>query len=137
MAYSLFTAMINALIVYGSQYFLPLYYGAVKEYNPVLSAVTLFPATFTVAPTAIISGIIITKTGDFRIQTCLGWIITTLGMGVVCLLDVQTSTAQWIFLTLCPGIGLGILYTTLAVVNQSAADDENQTFAVSKFIFAR
>jgi hypothetical protein len=137
MVYSLFAALINALIVYGSLYFLPLYYEAVKEFDPVLSAVALLPATFTVAPTAVISGIITTKTGDFRVLTCTGWIITTLGMGIVCLLDVQTSTLQWVFLTLCPGIGLGILYTSLVFVNQSAADDEGQSFAVSMFIFAR
>jgi hypothetical protein len=137
MAYSLFAATVNALIVYGALYFLPLYYEAVKGYNPVISGVALFPATFTVAPTAIIAGIVITKTGDFRVVTWLGWIATTLGMGIVCLLDVHTTTVQWIFLTLCSGIGLGLLYTSLAFVNQSASDDSGITFAVSMFIFAR
>ena len=137
MAYSLFAALINALIVYGSLYFLPLYYEGVQGYNPVISGVALFPATFTVAPFAIVAGIVITKTGDFRIITMIGWIATTLGMGIATLLEVNTTIVKWIFLTLCSGIGLGLLYTSLAFVNQSAANDEHMTFAVGMFIFAR
>jgi hypothetical protein len=137
MAYSLFASLDNALIVYGSLYFLPLYYEGVQGYNPVISGIALFPATFTVAPFAIVAGIVITKTGDFRIITMIGWIATTLGMGIVTLLDVNTTIVQWIFLTGCSGIGLGLLYTSLAFVNQSAANDEHMTFAVGMFIFAR
>ena len=137
MAYSLFATLINALIVYGSLYFLPLYFEAVRGYNPILSGVALFPATFTVAPVSIISGIIITKTGDFRGVTWLGWVATTLGCGVMILLDVETTTLQWVFLCLCTGVGLGFLYTSLALINQAASDDSNMAFAISLFIFFR
>ncbi|KAL3426467.1 MFS multidrug transporter [Phlyctema vagabunda] len=137
MAFSLFAALINALLVYGSLYFLPLYYEGVQGYNPVISGVAMFPATLTVAPFAIISGIIIEKAGDFRIITIFGWVTTTLGMGVVILLDIDTTIIQWVFLSFCSGVGLGILYTSLAFVNQSAAGEESMTFAVGMFIFAR
>lgn len=137
LSYSLFAALINSLIVYGSLYFLPLYFEAAKGYNPILSGVALFPATLTVAPVSIISGIIISKTGDFRVLTWIGWVATTLGCGVMYMLDANSSVAQWVFLTLCMGIGLGFLYTSLAFVNQSASDDSSMAFAVSLFIFAR
>ncbi|KAL2843261.1 major facilitator superfamily domain-containing protein [Aspergillus pseudodeflectus] len=137
MAYSIYATLINAMIVYGLIYFLPLYFEATKGYNPIITGVALFPATLTVAPASIISGAIITKTGDFKIITCIAWIITTLGLGVMILLDVDTTIPQWIFLTLCTGIGLGILYTSLAFVNQAASDDASMAFAVSFFIFAR
>ena len=137
LAYSLLAALINALIVYGALYFLPLYFEAAKGYNPILSGVALFPATLTVAPVSIISGIIITKTGDFRIVTWIGWVATVLGCGVMILLDADSTPAQWVFLTLCMGIGLGFLYTSLAFVNQSGSDDNSMAFAVGLFIFAR
>ena len=137
MAYSLFATLINALVVYGALYFLPLYFEAVRGYNPILSGVALFPATFTDSTGAIISGIIITKTGDFRGVTWLGWVATTLGCGVMILLDVETTTVQWVFLCMCTGIGLGFLYTSLALVNQAASDDSNMAFAISLFIFFR
>ncbi|KAL9035112.1 MAG: hypothetical protein Q9214_006737, partial [Letrouitia sp. 1 TL-2023] len=137
MAYSLIGTLINALIVYGALYFLPLYFEAVKGYNPIISGVALFPATFTVAPVSIISGVIITRSGDFRVVTWLGWIATTLGCGVMILLDVKTTTVQWISLTFCTGFGLGFLYTSLTFITQTASDDSNMAFAISLFIFAR
>jgi len=137
LAYSLYAALINALIVYGVLYFLPLYFEAVQGYNPIVSGVALFPATLTVAPVSIISGIIITKTGDFHAVTWVGWGASTLGCGIMYLLDVNTTIPQWIFLCLCTGIGLGLLYTSLAFVNQSDSDDEDMAFAISLFVFAR
>ena len=137
LAYSLYAAMINALVVYGALYFLPLYFEAVRGYTPIVSGVSLFPATLTVAPVSIISGTIITKTGDFHVVTWVGWIATTLGCGIMCLLDVDTTIPQWIFLCLTTGIGLGLLYTSLAFVNQSDSDDEDMAFAISLFVFAR
>ncbi|EOD43394.1 putative mfs multidrug transporter protein [Neofusicoccum parvum UCRNP2] len=138
MAFSLFSAVVNAAIVYGALYFLPLYFEAVKNYNPILAGVALFPATFTVAPMSIIAGIVISKTGDYRVVTWLGWIAATIGLGVMILLDVSTSVAQWFFITFTTGIGLGLLYTSLAIINQAATpSDELMSFAVSLFIFAR
>ena len=137
MAYSMVATLINALIVYGALYLLPLYFEAVKGYNPIIAGVALFPATFTVAPVSVISGIIITKTGDFRRVTWVGWIATTVGCGVMILLDVNTTTVQWLFLTLCTGIGLGFLYTSLAFVTQTASDDSNMAFAIGLFVCSR
>ncbi|KAL4865043.1 major facilitator superfamily domain-containing protein [Aspergillus spectabilis] len=137
MAYSLYATFINAMIVYGTIYFLPLYFEATKEYNPIITGVAFFPATLTVAPASIISGLIITKTGDFKCITVTGWIISTLGLGIMILLDTETTIPQWIFLTLTPGLGLGMLYTSLAFINQSASNDSSMAFAVSLFIFAR
>lgn len=137
MAYSLFATMINALIVYGALYFLPLYYEAVKGYIPLMAGVALLPATFTVAPVSIIAGFIIAKTNDFRILTWVGWAVATLGCGIVWMLDVDTTVVQWVFLTLVPGIGLGILYTSLTFVNQSACADTDMAFGVTLFVFFR
>lgn len=137
MGYSMFATFINALIVYGALYFLPLYYEVVKGYSPILAGVALFPATFTVAPVSILSGIIITKSGDFRVVTWIGWIVATFGCGITYLLDVDTTTVQWVFLTLGAGIGLGLLYTSLSIINQSASTESSMAFAVSMFVFFR
>ncbi|KAI6091045.1 major facilitator superfamily domain-containing protein [Hypoxylon rubiginosum] len=137
MVYSLVATTVNAAIVYGALYFLPLYFEAVQGYDPILSGVALFPATFTVAPLSVVAGVIITKRGEYRWVTWIGWALSTLGLGVMILLDVGTSTAKWFFLTFTMGIGLGLLYTSLAIINQAAASDELITFAISMFIFSR
>ena len=117
--------------------FLPLYFVAVRGYNPILSGVPFFPATFAVTPVSIISGIIINKTSDFCGVTWLGWLATTIGCGVMISLDVETTILQWVFLCMCIVIGLGFLYKSLMLVNQTASDDSNVTFAISLFIFFR
>lgn len=53
------------------------------------------------------------------------------------LLDVETTTLQWVFVCMCTGIGLGFLYTSLALINQAASDDSNMALTVSLFIFFR
>ncbi|KAI0875112.1 major facilitator superfamily domain-containing protein [Hypoxylon argillaceum] len=137
MAYSLAATAINSAIVYGSLYFLPLYFEAVKGFDPILSGVALLPATLTVAPLSIVAGVVITKRGEYRWVTWIGWGISTLGLGVMILLDVGTSDVKWFFITFTMGIGLGLLYTALAIINQAAATEGLLTFAISMFIFFR
>jgi len=137
LVYSLVANVIDSMIVYSALYFLPLYFEGVQGYNPVIAGVALFPATFTVAPMAIVAGVIISKTNDFRAVTWAGWLATTIGAGVCVLLDVSTSIQQWFFLTFTTGLGLGLLYTSLAILNQAAVDGSLVVFAISLFIFAR
>lgn len=138
MTFSLFGAVIHSAVVYAALYFLPLYFEAVKDFNPILAGVALFPASFTVAPFSIVAGVIITKTGNFRPVVWAGWVITTIGLGVMILLDVNTSVAQWFFITFTTGIGLGLLYTSLTIMNQAAApSDKLNSLVISLFIFAK
>ena len=137
LVYSLFANVIDSAIVYSALYFLPLYFEGVQGYTPVIAGVALFPATFTVAPMAIVAGLIISKTNDFRAVTWAGWLATTVGAGVCVLLDVSTTVQQWFFLTFTTGLGLGLLYTSLAILNQAAVDGRFVVSAISLFIFAR
>lgn len=137
MLYSLWSGIINAAIVYGALYFLPLYFEAVQGYTPILSGVALFPATFTLAPMSMVAGVVISRRGEYRWVTWIGWFLSTIGLGVMVLLDVDTSVAEWFFLTIIMGIGQGLLYTSLAIVNQAAAPDKLMAHAISMFIFAR
>ncbi|CAG9990396.1 unnamed protein product [Clonostachys byssicola] len=137
MLYSLLSGIINAAIVYGSLYFLPLYFEAVQGYSPIISGVALFPATFTLAPMSMVAGTVISKRGEYRWVTWFGWILSTIGLGVMTLLDVDTTIAEWFFLTIFMGIGQGLLYTSLAIINQAAAPDKLMSHAISMFIFSR
>lgn len=129
--------VIHGMVVVGSLYYLPLYYEAVKGLSPILSGVALFPETFTVAPGAFIVGTVISKTGHYRWAVWSGWSITTLGLGLLYLLDVNTSTVEWIFLNLVVGVGLGFNYSALGVTLQAATSEEDMTSAVAMFTFFR
>ncbi|KAM0798083.1 major facilitator superfamily domain-containing protein [Usnea florida] len=129
--------VIHGMVVVGSLYYLPLYYEAVQGLSPILSGVALFPETFTVAPGAFIVGTLISRTGRYRWAVWSGWAITTLGLGLLYLLDVNTSTVEWIFLNLVVGVGLGFNYSALGVTLQAATSEEDMTSAVAMFTFFR
>ncbi|KAG8527144.1 uncharacterized protein KY384_008573 [Bacidia gigantensis] len=132
-----FSTTIHGIILWCLLYYEPLYYEAVKSFSPVLTGVALFPETFTVAPIAVVTGIAITKTGRYRWAIWIGWLLTILGLGVLYLMDVDTTTAQWIFLNLVCGLGMGMLFPSVAFAVQGASKNEDLAFAVAMFSFFR
>ena len=118
-------------------YYLPLYYEGVKGYSPIVAGVALFPQTFTVAPAAVLVGVIVSITGRYRWAIWLGWVFTCAGLGLIHLLDVDTSTVAWIFLNLVAGLGTGVLFPSLAMAIQASASVEDVAFAVALFSFFR
>jgi MFS family permease len=116
---------------------MPLYYEAVKGYSPIISGVALFPDTFTVAPLAVVTGILITVTGHYRWAVWSGWALIVLGAGLLVLLEVDTSIPAWIFLTMVSGVGLGILFPSMQFSLQAATTNKDMGFAVAMFSFFR
>ncbi|EXJ77868.1 hypothetical protein A1O3_09027 [Capronia epimyces CBS 606.96] len=132
-----FSTTLHGIILWCLLYYQPLYFEAVQGYSPVISGVALFPATFTVAPMAIVTGFMIAKTAAYRWTIWLGWTITVLGAGLLVLLKVDTTIPQWIFIDLVVGIGLGILFPALQFQLQAASTNKDMAFAVALFVFFR
>lgn len=97
----------------------------------------LFPSTFTVAPMSVLTGILITKTGTYRWMIWVGWALSTFGMGLTILLDVDTSVPAWIFINIVPGIGFGVLFPSIQFQVQAATKAKDMAFAVGLFAFFR
>ncbi|KAI4135148.1 MAG: hypothetical protein LQ347_000909 [Umbilicaria vellea] len=129
--------VVHGMILWSMLYYLPLYYEAVKGQTPILAGVSLFPETFTVSPAALVTGIIVSKTGRYRWATWSGWVLTTVGTGILFLLDVNTPTVGWVFLNLVSGLGLGMLFTSMAQAIQASVANRDIAFAVAMFCFFR
>lgn len=130
-------SILQGLILWCALYYLPLYYEAVKEYSPIISGVALFPETFTVAPSGIVVGILITVTGRYRWAIWLGWTLSTIGLGLMCLIKSTTNVTGWILLNLVGGLGLGVLFPSLGYAVQASATADNLAIAVAMFSFFR
>ncbi|KAL3435969.1 major facilitator superfamily domain-containing protein [Aspergillus tetrazonus] len=131
------TSALQGLILWGALYYLPLYYQAVREFGPILTGVALFPQTFTVAPSAIVCGVLVTITGRYRWGLWVGWALSILGLGLLTLLDRHTSTVAWIFLNIPSGLGLGFLTAAIVCTVQASATNKNLTVAVAMVVFFR
>jgi hypothetical protein len=130
-------SLLQGLVLWCVLYYLPLYYEAVKEYSPIVSGVALFPESFTVAPSAMVVGVLTTRWGHYRWAIWLGWLLSTLGVGLICFIKVNTSIPAWIFLNIIPGIGLGLLFPSLGFAIQASATSDTLAIAVGMFSFFR
>lgn len=121
----------TGMAMWAAIYYLPLYFEGVLGYSFIIASVGLLPLTLTVAPMAVVTGVLIAKTGQYRVFLWSGWAITVLGTGLMIHLNVGTSVAQWIFLTLPSGIGLGMLLSSMQIAVQAGARDEDVAISVA------
>lgn len=129
--------LVQGLIVWSLLYYMPLYFEVAKDYSPIISGIAAFPFTFTVAPAAVVVGLIITKTGRYRPSLWIGWFLTTLGMGLLIYLRESTNTPSWIFLSLVGGTGLGMLFSAQGFAAQASASNADLPFAGAMYSFFR
>ncbi len=128
---------VHGIVLWSILYYEPLYYEAVKDLSPIVTGVALFPQSFTVAPATIVVGLLVTKTGRYRWAIWTGWVLTIAGCGLLYLLDVHTTTPQWIFLNIVVGLGTGILFASMNFAIQASASQVDVAFAVAMFSFFR
>jgi hypothetical protein len=129
--------ILHGLVLWCLLYYLPLYYEAVKDMSPINAGLAVLPETLTLVPASVITGLAITRTGSYRWAIWLGWIITSIGMGLLILLDVDTSTGEWIGLNLIVGMGTGMLFGAMGFAVQASVNIDSIAVAVCVFSFFR
>lgn len=132
-----FTTFIHGIILWAILYFLPLYFEGVKGYTPIITGVAALPQTVTVIPCAAIAGIVAARTGHYRWALWAGWVLTAFGCGLMCLLGVDSSIAQFIFLNGVSGIGMGLLFPSMQLAIQASAPQQDVAIAAALFTFFR
>jgi hypothetical protein len=65
---------------------------------------------------------LIAKTHLTKVFNIVGWVLFAYGLTTLHLLDASTSVFGWIVLNVPSGIGLGILFASLAMSTQSSAE---------------
>ncbi|KAI4112307.1 MAG: hypothetical protein LQ338_008326, partial [Usnochroma carphineum] len=132
-----FIDFIHGIILWGIVYYMPLFFEGAKDYTPVLAGVSALPQSLTVVPCAMVVGIVAAKTGHYRWAIWIGWVLTTLGSGLLYLLKPTTSTLGWIFLMLVSGVGIGLLFPAMALAIQASVPPKNIAIAAAMFTFFR
>lgn len=89
------------------------------------------------APAAAITGIIISNIGRYRWAIWSGWMIATLGAGLLIYLQPDTSIPGWIFLNVPISLGLGILFPSQQMIVQAAAPPHLMGQTAAFFSFMR
>ncbi|CAG8958378.1 hypothetical protein HYFRA_00011055 [Hymenoscyphus fraxineus] len=129
--------ILHGIILWSLLYFLPLYYEAVKGYTPIISGVAMLPESGFVAPMAVVVGVACAITGRYRWAIWVGWLLTTLGSGLLLLLDPQSSIPHWLFLNIVVSIGTGMLFPAMGLGVQAAGRPRDAGHAAAFYSFAR
>lgn len=116
---TLVTVFIHAFAFFGGTYYLPLYYQVLGA-SATGSGIKMLPYSLGAAGLSAISGIIVTKLGDYRWVTWIAWAIMTLGYGLMIMLDDTSSTAAKELFPLIAATGVGCLFQTPLIALQAA-----------------
>ncbi|EMD67874.1 hypothetical protein COCSADRAFT_352939 [Bipolaris sorokiniana ND90Pr] len=103
-------------------YYLPIYFQAVSGTNPTQSGIRIIPLLATSSIFAILSGILISMTGEFQLIAIAGNVLITIGSALTYTLGVDAPAHQWIGYQIPAGIGLGLSVQIALIACQALVD---------------
>ncbi|KAI9695785.1 MAG: hypothetical protein M1836_006051 [Candelina mexicana] len=136
-AIAIMTALLHGIILFGVLFYLPIYFEAVVGDKPLRGAVEALALSFTVTPFAIIAAFAIDYVRKYCWAVWAGWILTTIGMGLMSMITLGTKQVDRTGLQILLGIGLGILYPALSIPMQASVKVDDSGLAIGTFVFAR
>ncbi|KAL4863324.1 hypothetical protein BDV12DRAFT_206663 [Aspergillus spectabilis] len=130
-------AAIQGFLLLATFYYFVLYLNAVKRLSPIMSGVALLAATASLIPASVISGILVTKSGQLRWFIVAGWVLTILATGLLSLCDRQTPVIKWAWFLIITGAGHGILVVGHVYAAQANTTPKDATNATAFCCFSR
>lgn len=131
------TVFLHGIVSTAILFYLPVYFQGSLLQSPVKSGVSIFGNAFTIAPGAIVSGVTVAVFGVYRPQNFLGWTFTTMGVGLLSLLKLDSPTGKWIGFQIVEGVGLGILYSAPQFPILSSLPVNKSAHALALLTFVR
>ncbi|KAJ7241437.1 Mfs1.1 [Mycena rebaudengoi] len=129
-------SFLHGIVIMGVTFYMPVYFQACKIKGPLLSGVYILPMALAISPSAIVQGIVIGKTGRYRLMNILGWCLMMLGIGLLSTLSHRSPIAITIPFQIITAVGFGFLYaTTFSVL--APLDITQNSQALSFLLFAR
>ncbi|KAJ6510795.1 MFS general substrate transporter [Mycena sanguinolenta] len=104
-------AFVVGLVTLSVVYFLPVYFQACHSASALRSAL-LGLGVAALAPAAIIAGVLVSKTGRYRPQMWVGWVIVMAGLGLLSTVTSETPIWKTVLWGGVVGVGLGCEYAT-------------------------
>ncbi|MGO8958851.1 MAG: MDR family MFS transporter [Streptosporangiaceae bacterium] len=123
--------------MFGAITYLPAFFQVVRGISPTLSGVQLLPLMAGLLVVSIGSGQIISRTGKYRFWPIAGTGATTLGLYLLSLMGVGTSSVLDSLYMLVLGMGIGGVMQVLVIIVQNAVPHSELGVATSGATFFR
>jgi len=101
---------IHSIAVISIVYYLPVYFQAVLSSSPLHAGVQVLPTSLVISPFAMLSSLAVQLLGRYIPSNALGWVLVTVGFGLMSLLKAGDSIAHWIGYQILVSAGIGTVY---------------------------
>ena len=118
------------------QYYLPIYFQAVKGASPSAAGVDLLPYKGTTTTLTLIAGISISELGDYALILYSGAGIFMAGSWALYTFKPNTIASQWICLQLVAGVGFGMNNQIAYIAVQNVVPSVDAPMCISLLIFS-
>ncbi|KAL1914279.1 uncharacterized protein VTP21DRAFT_9060 [Calcarisporiella thermophila] len=130
-------AFVFGIFFFGLIFVIPIFFQAVRGESAIQAGLQLLPFLIPLALTVTLSGMVVSKTGSYRPFILLGSIISTLGSGLLILLDQHSSPGMSAgFLVIC-GIGAGFSFQTSIIAAQATLVPQDMSSGTTLIAFFR
>ncbi|KAJ2369993.1 hypothetical protein IW150_005019 [Coemansia sp. RSA 2607] len=118
-------------------FFIPIWYTIVKHSGSISAGLHLLPYLLSISIVSVVSGVLVTKTGRYRLMVILGTAVFVVGAGLMVLFDEKINMGKQIGFMIIMGFGLGFNIQILLIVVQTASKTEDMAAATTLFLFMR
>ncbi|KAI0018864.1 major facilitator superfamily domain-containing protein [Xylariomycetidae sp. FL0641] len=123
--------------VYGSTYYLPIYFQAINEASAILSGVYLLPTILPQLVMAGSSGALLMKVGYIIPLALFSTVLLSIGSGLYSLLQPNSPTGYWVGFQIIAGVGSGTGMQMGIMAIQAAVTGEELSSAMAFLVFAQ
>jgi EmrB/QacA subfamily drug resistance transporter len=123
--------------MFGAIVYLPQYLQVVRGSSPTESGIQLLPLMAGLLITSTTTGLLITRWGRYKIFPIMGTAVMTVGLYLLSLLGVSTSTATSSLYMFVLGVGIGGVMQVLVIAVQNAVPYEDLGVATAGATFFR
>ena len=116
-------------------YYLPIYFQSILDASPIRSGVNNLPLVLAAAFFALAGGAVVAATGHAQRVMMGGSMLTTVALGLLILLDVDTSTARWVGFQLFIGAVMAFAIMHGLTVAQAYATDADLPAVTANVLF--
>lgn len=118
-------------------YFLPIWFQTVKGVSPVRSGIDLLPLVISLTVSAILAGVGTQVSGYYTPFLMIGSCIAAIGAGLLTVLHVDTTQAQWIGFQIVYGFGLGACFQAPNLAAQTVLPRDEVSVGISLMLFSQ
>lgn len=134
---AMFGALLHGIATWCMLYYAPLFFESVFRHTPLEAAVDGLSFGLTATPFAIITAFMIEYFRCYLWSICAGWGLATAGSGILIALSISMPILSARALFVPAGIGLGMLYPSLAMPIQAGVHVDQVGTATGMLVFCR